>query len=62
MEEARYRANCLPGPREKFKRDTMDQGQLKERAGFLVSRSMALYSPHCPAGPKKKTTVASLLK
>ena len=30
--------NSLPGPREPFKRDTASgKGQLKEKAGFLVS-------------------------
>ena len=38
MEGARYRANCLSGSREPFKRDTMDlaPGQLQEQAGFLL--------------------------
>ena len=59
QDEVQYRANCLPGLREPFKPDTVDpglrylvwmvptcqhQGQLKERAGFLVGRSMTLSS------------------
>ena len=34
------------GLRELFKRNTVDQGQLKERAGFLDSKSLALSSAH----------------
>ena len=41
---ARYRANCLPGSREPFKRHTVDQGPLQEQAGFLVSKSLTLTS------------------
>ena len=65
MGGARYRANCLPGLWEPFKRDTVDlaTGQLKERAGFLVDRNLTLSfaskwaggdSMAFPAGPKKK--------
>ena len=46
-------ANCLPGPREPFKRDSvyLASGQLKERVGFLVSRSLTLFSaPPWPGG------------
>ena len=39
------RANCLPGPREPFKRDAvyLASGQLKERAEFVVSRNLTLF-------------------
>ena len=47
MGGARYRANCLPGPREPFKRDTVDLAPgATEGAGFLVSRSLTLSSAH----------------
>ena len=48
MEEARYRANCLPAPREPCKRDTVDLAPraMQEQAGNLVSRSMTLSSVH----------------
>ena len=37
--------SCLPGRRKLFKRDTVyGNGQLKEQAGFLVSRSLTLAS------------------
>ena len=45
------KANCMPGSREPFKRDTVHQGQLKERAGFLVSRSLTLsFGPQWAGG------------
>ena len=45
-EGAWYGANCLPGPREPFKRGTasLALGELKEHTGFLISRSLTL---HC---------------
>ena len=50
MERARYRANCLPGPREPFKRDNVDlaPGGTEEMGGvfshyFLVIISLTLF-------------------
>ena len=33
----------MPAPREPFKRDTVEKGQLKKQAGFLISRSLTLF-------------------
>ena len=45
MGGAGYRANCLPGPREPFKRNTMNLAPVAtEGAGrVLVSRSLTLF-------------------
>ena len=51
--EGLYRPNCLPGPQEPFKQDTvgtLHQGQLKKRAGFLVS--LTLSSTHTAGGSR----------
>ena len=70
MGGARYRANCLPLPREPFKRDTVDQrdtGATEEAGWVLIGRNLTLFSAHVhtmgesrhpttfPAGPIKKS-------
>ena len=45
-EGARYRVNCLPGPQEPFKRDSVDLavGAIEGTGGVLVRRRLTLSS------------------
>ena len=74
MGRARYRANCLLGPREPFKQDTVDLAPraIAGTGGVFVSTSLTLSSAHVttvggirhsddfPRSPQKKKNCFSI--